>query len=91
VGHHNNKDHAKPENFVFPSERPARQQAARSSCSVKEEVLKKKTKRLAQDRLIDAILPTGVLGRQTQSNEHCMESFSDGTILARRLSSPNIP
>jgi hypothetical protein len=29
--------------------------------------------------------------RQTQSNERCLEPFSDGTILARRLSSPNIP
>jgi hypothetical protein len=50
-----------------------------------------KTKRLAQDKLVDAILPTGICRRQTQSNERSLEPFSDGTILVRRLSSPNIP
>ena len=50
-----------------------------------------KTKRLAQDKLVDTILPTGILPRQTWSHELYFGAFLDGTILVRRLSSPTSP
>jgi hypothetical protein len=49
-----------------------------------------KTKRLAQDKLVDAILPTGILPKNL-IQRMLFVSVSDGNILVRRLSSPNIP
>jgi hypothetical protein len=39
-----------------------------------------KAKRLAQDKLVGAILPTGILPKTNLSNELCLKPFSDGTI-----------
>ncbi len=52
-----------------------------------------KTKRLAQDKLVDAILPTGILPKTNliQMNAVC-EVFGWGhSVVTERLSSPNIP
>jgi hypothetical protein len=50
-----------------------------------------KPKRLA-DKLVDAVLPIGYFAEDKPNSMRAVcECFSGGTILAQRLSSPNIP